>query len=67
MNLGACNVATATFEGIPGVFTLLCQFGDPQSMQLQVPLGGVIPVGSYNLCVTRKNMKGCTSFQMRKH
>ena len=67
MNLGACNVAAATFEGMPGVFPLLCQFGDPQSMQLQVPVGGAIPVGSYNLCVTRKGLKGCTNFQMRKH
>jgi hypothetical protein len=35
-------------------------------MQVQVPVG-VIPVGSYNVCVTRKSMKGCSSFQMRKH
>jgi PKD repeat protein len=66
MNLGGCN-STTTFEGTPGVFPLMCQFGDDQSIEVKVPTGGVIPVGSYNVCVARMSLKGCTSFQMRKH
>jgi PKD repeat protein len=66
MNLGGCT-SVITFEGSPGTFTLLCQFGDDQSIEIKIPTGGVVPVGTYNLCVMRMNLKGCTNFQMRKH
>jgi PKD repeat protein len=67
MNLGGCSLVTVTFEGSKGVFNLLCQFGDMQSIQVQVPLSSLIPIGDYNVCVTRSQMKGCSSFQMHKH
>jgi PKD repeat protein len=65
MNLGACTAITATLQGTNGVFTLICQFGDGQSVQVQVPIG--IPIGTYHTCVTRQNQTGCASFDTRVH
>ena len=64
-NLGACSAATATLQGQNGTFTLICQFGDSQSMQVQVGTG--VPIGTYHTCVTVQMQTGCASFDTRVH
>jgi len=64
-NLGACSAATATLQGQNGVFTLICQFGDSQSMQVQVQTG--VPIGTYHTCLTVQMQTGCANFDTRVH
>jgi PKD repeat protein len=64
--LGPCSSILTTFRGSLGTYVLPCQFGDSQSVQVQVPPGATVPNGFYNFCVTVNKREGCTNFQMEK-
>ena len=65
INLGACSAATASLQNSSATYPLTCQFGDSQSMQVQVPMG--VTIGTYRTCVTRQGQTGCANFDMRVH
>ena len=63
--LGNCPIVIVTLDTTTNSYVITCLFGDDQSIQVTVPTG--IPPGTYNVCVTRNSMKGCSSFQITKH
>lgn len=61
-NLGNCSQVTVFLQNANGTHPLTCQFGDSQSIQVQVPTG--TPTGTYHTCVMNQMGTGCTSWNM---